>query len=85
MISNDLICFLKLSKDKFLIVKCPKCGKFMGINEKSHYRICPFCGYKVTKKNVISMERINAVELEKKIKFLNKLAESKTNPHVPER
>ncbi|MGB9758957.1 MAG: hypothetical protein ACPLZG_03900 [Thermoproteota archaeon] len=74
-----------MSKDKFLVVKCPKCGKFMGINEKSSYRICPFCGSKVTKKNVVSIERMNAVELEKRIKFLNKLTESKTNLHVPER
>lgn len=56
----------------------------MGINEKSGYRVCPFCGYKVTRKNVVSTERMSAVELEKKIKFLNKLAESKTSFHIPE-
>jgi len=51
----------------------------MGINERSSYRICPFCGYKVTKKNVISTERMSAMELEEKVKFLNKLTDNKTN------
>ncbi|MBO3762641.1 MAG: hypothetical protein QXS21_00925 [Thermoproteota archaeon] len=70
-----------MSKDKFLVVKCPRCGKFMGINDRSNYRICPFCGYKVTKKNVVSAERMSAKELEEKVKFLNKLAENRTNSH----
>lgn len=45
----------------------------MGIEERSNHRVCPFCGYKVTKKNIVSMERVSAIELKERIKFLNGL------------
>ena len=62
-----------MSRNKFFIAKCPRCGKFMGIEERSNHRVCPFCGYKVTKKNIVSMERVSAIELKERIKFLNGL------------
>lgn len=65
-----------MSKDRFLIARCPRCKNYLGMKVGSKSRICPVCGSRVTVKDIVSKEALDAFELKKRIAFLNMKKES---------
>jgi DNA-directed RNA polymerase subunit RPC12/RpoP len=68
-----------LSKLRYFLAKCPRCGRFTGIRTSGKSRVCPYCGARISQRDRTSSMVYEGSELAEVVKSANEFLDEGEN------